>query len=137
MLQLELDDVRGLKVNDVIEQLEDSITEPALKELHFVGLVDRAGGRHKGESSLSKALGKRRNQTKDILVGLSKGGSIDEVFKRARPILGDPNVGRMVCFFFLVQKIYSFRSLCFHNSLFSLSLSLSSQTKTLVGNEWL
>ena len=96
LLQLELDDVKGLKVKDVIEQLEDSITEPALKELHFVGLVDRAGGRHKGESSLSKALRKRRNHTKDILVGLSKGVSIDEVFKRARPILGDPNVGRMV-----------------------------------------
>jgi hypothetical protein len=96
LLQLELEKPSGLKVKDVLGQLEESITEPALQPLKFIALVDRAGGVNKPDAPLTKAMKHRQHPFKDILVGLVKGGNVEELFKRVRPILGDPNVGRMV-----------------------------------------
>lgn len=96
LLQLQLEKPSGLKVRDVLGQLEESITEPALQALKFIALVDRAGGVNKPDASLTKAMAHRQDKYKDILVGLAKGGKVEDLFKRVRPILGDPNVGRMV-----------------------------------------
>jgi hypothetical protein len=96
LLQLQLEKPSGLKVKDVLGQLEESITEPALQSLKFIALVDRAGGVNKPDAPLTKAMAHRKDKFKDILVGLAKGSKVEELFKRVRPILGDPNVGRMV-----------------------------------------
>lgn len=96
LLQLDLENPKGLKVQSVLEQLSDSITEPALQPLKFGALMDRAGVVSKADVLLTKAMLHRRDKYKDILVGVYKGAKIDDLYKRARPILGDVNVGRMV-----------------------------------------
>lgn len=116
LLQLQLDNRKGLKVKDVLGRLDESITEPALQPLKFVALVDRAGGVNKPEADLTKAMAHRKVKDKDILVGLSKDINVEELFRRVRPIFGDPNVGRMVSFEFF--RIPSF----WHELMLSLTL---------------
>jgi hypothetical protein len=129
LLQLELDDPKDLKVQDVLDQLEESITESALQPLKFIALMDRKGGVHTADIVMIKAMAQRRDRNKDILVGYSKNSSVEEIFKRARPILGDPNVGRMV----RTVRVADFQNHGCLRCLFDLTILL--YTLIVVGNE--
>lgn len=95
LLQLEYDNPTDAKVSDVLEQIPNSVTEPAIRSLEFQALVDRQGGTFGPTLSLAKALAHRR-KSKDILVGLSKGVTPEHCGRLARPILGDNKVIGMV-----------------------------------------
>jgi hypothetical protein len=97
LLQLEFDTPQEATVNDVLEQISNSVTEPAIQKLKFIALVDRLGEAHDRQSPLKHALTKRKGN-KDILVGLSKDVTMEQCSRLARPILGDEKVVGMVSF---------------------------------------
>lgn len=104
LLQLEFETVQGAKVADVLDQIINSVTEPAIRTLEFHALVDRKGNPFSANTALPKAVTNRR-RSKDILVGLSKGVTVEHCGRLARPILGDAKViamvrKRSVCFVF-------------------------------------
>jgi hypothetical protein len=95
LLQLEFETPQDALVSDVLEQIENSVTEKAIQRLTFTALVDRKGEAHHGKDPLGNALTYRKH-AKDILVGLSSQIQVDECAKLARPILGDDKVIGMV-----------------------------------------
>lgn len=95
LLQLEFDTPQEAKVGDVLEQIKDSITEPAIRSLEFHSLVDRKGGLFSATAPLAKALTNRK-RSKDILAVLSKGVTTEQCGKLARPIFGDAKVITML-----------------------------------------
>jgi hypothetical protein len=120
LLQLEFDTPQEATVNDVLEQISNSVTEPAIQKLKFIALVDRLGEAHDRQSPLKHALTKRKG-SKDILVGLSKDVTMEQCSRLARPILGDEKVVGMVSLgtttksnrsWFLWQSLTHPRSVC-------------------------
>jgi hypothetical protein len=95
LLQLDLETPQEAKVSDVLDQIKESVTEPAIRSLEFHGLVDRKGNQFAASAALAKALTNRK-RNKDILVGLSKGVTTEHCGRLARPILGDSKVISMV-----------------------------------------
>lgn len=91
LLQLDLENPQEAKVSDVLDQIKESVTEPAIQALEFHSLVDRKGGQFSASTALAKALTNRK-RSKDILVGLSKGVTTEHCGRLARPILGDSKV---------------------------------------------
>jgi len=95
LLQLEFETPQLSRVSECLEQVEDIVTETALKSLEFHSVLDRQGNSFPAKVSLGKALTCRR-RGKDILVGISKDVTPDEAGRLARPILGDAKVIQMV-----------------------------------------
>ena len=96
LLQLEFEHPREASVNDVLSQIEESVTEPAIRKLQFHAVADRTGGRHERKDPLMNALTKCRGN-RDILVAMSQGIDLERCSQLARPILGDEKVIGMVC----------------------------------------
>jgi hypothetical protein len=108
LLQLEFETPQDAIVNDVLEQIENSVTEKAIKRLTFTALVDRKGEAHKGKDPLGNALTYRKS-AKDILVGLSSLIAVDDCAKLARPILGDDKVigmVRTILYIYIILHVY-------------------------------
>ena len=95
LLQLEFEAPQNASVNDVLQQIKGSVTEPALQKLTFCALADRTGNAHEKEAPLEEAL-TRRTHNNDILAALCEGITADECSKLARPILSDEKVVDMV-----------------------------------------
>jgi hypothetical protein len=116
LLQLDFETPVAAKVQDVLEQARDSVSEPALKGLDFHAVVDRKGNQFSAAAPLTKALTNRK-RSRDILVGLSRGVSVEKCGRLARPILGDAKVILMVrnwndanrihCYFLNIQTYTS------------------------------
>eukprot|EP00526_Cylindrotheca_closterium_P001328 CAMPEP_0113610620 /NCGR_PEP_ID=MMETSP0017_2-20120614/5123_1 /TAXON_ID=2856 /ORGANISM="Cylindrotheca closterium" /LENGTH=555 /DNA_ID=CAMNT_0000519519 /DNA_START=221 /DNA_END=1885 /DNA_ORIENTATION=+ /assembly_acc=CAM_ASM_000147 len=86
---------KNLKVKSVLQKFKKSITDPELKKLKFVGLVDRFGVCHKPNARLATAM--KFDNKKDILVGLVQGvHDTDKLIQSVRPILGDPKMGKLL-----------------------------------------
>ncbi|CAJ1941261.1 unnamed protein product [Cylindrotheca closterium] len=94
LLQLEQNRPQDLKVKDVLAQVKTCVTEASLKQLQFVGLVDRLCQTHKPNVPLTKAMG--FDAKKDILVGWPMGVPVDQLVQSVRPILGDRNMGKLL-----------------------------------------
>lgn len=95
LLQLEFDNPQEILIKDVLQQILTSVTEPAINRLQFHALVDRLGKQHDSKSKLLSACAQRIHN-KDLLVGLSKGVTLEHCSRLCRPILGDEKVIGMV-----------------------------------------
>ena len=124
LLQLDFDTPQEAKVGDVLEQIKESITEPAIRSLEFHSLVDRKGAQFSATTALAKALTNRK-RSKDILVVLSKGVTTEQCGKLARPILGDSKVISMVRFQFSHNNTFFFLLLFDRSLVFVLLKSFS------------
>jgi hypothetical protein len=90
LLQLEFDSTRA-RVADIIAQIPVSVTEEAIKQLQYEGVI--------GETQESKGMEVRLVdfcKEKQVLVALPKGLPIKECIRLARPILNDGQVLNMV-----------------------------------------
>lgn len=83
---------KNIKIKAVLQQLKQTITEPELKKLSLIGLMDRTCQTYKPNAFLQEA----RQYPKDILVGLSRGVQTNELLQSVRPILGDPKMGKLL-----------------------------------------
>jgi hypothetical protein len=105
LLQLEFSAPHRATVQDVLDQIPTSVTEPTLRRVPFVGLVDRAGRGYKGKAPLSVACqnrpprrGQQQQQSphRDVLVGLTSAAGVEGTARLARPIFGDRKVVSML-----------------------------------------
>lgn len=90
LLQLEFDSERA-RVIDVLAQVPLSVTEPAIREQDFSGVLCDNGEVMGREKRLVEFC-----REKQVLVGVPKGLDIDECNRLARPILTDMQVARML-----------------------------------------
>jgi hypothetical protein len=100
LLQLEFDSSRA-KVSDLLTQIPLSVTEPALQEQPYVGVLDSSGNVQEGSTRLLQAFASSdTNKAKMVLVAKPKGISTKETMRLAKPILTDAQVSKMVrlCF---------------------------------------
>lgn len=105
LLQLEFDSWRA-KVSDLLTQIPLSVTEPALQEKPYVGVLDFQGSLQEGGTRLMEAFGgvsassspskKEWPPTKLVLVAKPKGLSTKETMRLAKPILTSTQVSKMV-----------------------------------------
>lgn len=121
LLQLEFDSWKA-KVSDLLTQIPLSVTEPALQELPYVGVLDHRGSLQEGGTRLVEAFGgssspsKKRwaaatANTKLVLVAKPKGLSTKETVRLAKPILTNTQVSKMVSDITEVHHQASFQNL--------------------------
>jgi hypothetical protein len=91
LLQLEFDSMRA-RVVDIIAQIPISVTEEAIREQEYVGVIGEDGKFMDSTIRLVEFCKK-----KQVLVALPKGLAAKECIRLARPILSDTQVLKMVC----------------------------------------
>ena len=90
LLQLEFDSDKA-RVSDIIAQIPLSVTEEAIRNLSFTGVIDSSAQVMNGSVRLVDFC-----TGKTILVALPEGTTAKECMKLARPILCDKKVEQMV-----------------------------------------
>lgn len=93
LLQLEFDSARA-RVVDILAQVPLSVTEEAIREQDFDGVLCDTG-----EVMTQGKLLVEFCKEKQVLVALPKGLDVEECNRLARPILSDFQVSKMVCRF--------------------------------------
>ena len=91
LLQLEFDSTIA-KVSDTLAQVAGSVTEKAILNTEYRGVMDGT----MTERSLETNLGEFCAKSKDVLVALPQGTSVAECARLARPILSDEKVVNLV-----------------------------------------
>lgn len=90
LLQLEFDSDKA-RVSDIVAQIPLSVTEEAIRNLSFTGVIDSSAQVMNGSVRLVDFC-----TGKTILVALPEGTTAKECMKLARPILCDKKVEQMV-----------------------------------------